>query len=353
MADGSPSASPQAAPASEASQASPESITLPGLLPETDSLDRTDEFVNPPDLNDQPEENPEDQPAARLAKVEQQLKTLQGMHKSYEAQAKRGKEAESLYTQQREAALAWKAQAEAMQAQLAAVMSGQPAHPQTPSPQAGEPQATKSEIKSLADEALASIDESEYQAIVDQYGERTAQAWQLKRILSHVENALKSRTEDLQKQFLERLQPFEEDAETAGFYDSAKQSFAQIADWKYPDSDEYGFPELRDHAKAREIVRLWQSQRGNWNEEFALNPQSVVWAVEMWRGLQRYNQRSAPQPTTPPEVVRPEERADLDLDTTTAPVSRATGPMTEQDRFRANFRRREADPLRLKLGYAP
>jgi hypothetical protein len=359
MADAAPSASPEgAAPATSDAAESQGPIEIRGVLPEGRQRFGDGGFVPPPSLEDESSpdpEQPEDDPAARLTKIEQKYRTLQGVHKGLESAAKRGKEAESLYNQQRESALAWQQRAQALEAQLLAASQGSKQVP--PSPEAGtEAQPlTKAEVKLLRQEALASIDEDQYAAIAEKHGERGAQAWQESIVLDHIQSYIDDKVSSVLKALEERIKPFEVDAENAGFVAEAKNVFAHVRDaYKFADGS-WMFPELYDAEQARAVAQLWNHQRskGAWSEKFALDPESVVHAISLYREIRRYQERLAPQPQptpTAPVVVRP---ASVDMDASVAPIARSTGPRTAADELRASFLRNDKGNGRGRIPYAP
>jgi hypothetical protein len=351
MAEASPSsAAPSGEPAAEAGQAQ-ETISIPGVMagaPTLRAQGANATVILPPGMEEASEEPPQEtipEAEARLAKLETQYKSLQGIHRSLEAKAKRGGQAEEYYLQQREAAQQMAGRILALEAQIEEYKRGVPSQPRVERETEAAKQPT---IESLTERVLSSLDSDEYDRIAAQHGEHTARAWMLQQAFKITEQDIGGRFEALKKELLEKLEPFEHNSAAEAEMTAAEQLFAHVESLRDDDGSET-FPELKDPQAALEIARLWASQKG-WTQEYKYTPQAVLMVISTYRQWKAWNEKHAPKQPQP-ALTRPEVMNDLDA--TTAPVFRSGRPMTMADKIRADFRTREHDSQVKRFGYAP
>jgi hypothetical protein len=364
MAEGNLAASPsEAAPDADAAQ--PTRISVPGILEESGNPDRlheVDELVRSPlfDEGEDGEEPPTDNESylaslgitdkvqkellsraltgdeSALKKVIQQHRTLQGSFRGMEQKAKRGSEAESRFLKANEAARQWQQRAEQIEAQARMMMSQQPAQP---SPQPANPQEQIS--KSLAEEALGSIDKDTYAEIVEKYGDEVARTWKDQAILGHIEKHIQARLDQF---FAEKIRPFEEQSEQSEVVDSGRQLFDHVATFQLASGRGVAYPELNDPMAAQEIVRMWAT--AGWPPNYMFTPRAVQQIVAEYRFIKAEQDAIQAATNQPPEQLS--NPPTVDLDSTVAPMARQRGPRSMADDIRDSFRVKDQRRDRLR-----
>jgi hypothetical protein len=252
-----------------------------------------------------------------------------------EQKAKRGAEAEARFLKANESARKWQQEAERYRAQAATVYQ----QPAQPSPQPATPQEKVS--KSLAEEALASIDQETYNEIVEKYGDQVAQSWKDKQILGHIEKHIQTRLDEF---LAEKIRPFEEQSEQSAVVESGQQLMDYVATFQLANGRGVAYPELNDPMAAQEIVRMWAT--AGWSPDYMFTPRAVQQIIAEYRLIK--NEQDAIQAATQQSPERLSVPPTADLDSTVSPVARPRGPRSPAEEIRDSFRVKDLHRERMR-----
>lgn len=226
--------------------------------------------------------------------LEQKYKSLQGQFKPVMGLAKALGGIDQItpkFQQAVNVANDWKAKAEALEAELAAV-KGETAKPSKPVDTSAETEGFNWElwkqIKKIANESGTPEDAE------------AAEKWHAK----ESERVIQARVDKL---LSERLKPFEEEKAADQTYAQYEQSFGELAGIKDA-SGKLAYPELSDPAQAYEVGKLWAAM--DLPPEHAMTPKGALASVALYRMVRSYAGSQDASTTTPSEVIGEGEPTD-------------------------------------------
>jgi hypothetical protein len=221
------------------------------------------------------------------AAAEQNVRTLRGQFKPVQSLARSLGGVDKIvpqFQQAAESARGWKAEAEAVRAELEALRSG--AQPAT------APAATQ-------EGAEEGIDWTLY-AEIEKLAAESGEPWKARKWLA--EQQEKVVNDRLQRALDERLRPLADAEAHAATVAQTETLFSSLAEYTNSDGST-AFPELHDERSAYEVGRLWQSL--GLPAESALTQQGAIAAIAIYRMAKgNRSQAGVPQPTPAPHQRR-------------------------------------------------
>lgn len=271
------------------------------------------ETPEPPE-GEEGEEAPEESVETLSTKyrdLEHKHKTLQGMFKPLQVRS------QEILTEQHKAAksaTAWKAKADALQAEVNQLKSGT-----TPANQGagGGREQSASAPRSSANgeeriqEIVKSIDWRMYAAVKEQ-GDDAAAVWLIQQA-TDMESAARKRDLDALREEMRQMadEPRRNAEQRQQVAQTATEIFNQIAQIK-DENGEDAFPELFDNEKAQAIGKMWtqMSEQLGIEPHRAMTPAAIVQAILAYR----FYHGGVPTSTLPPSTATPEGSEEGDME---------------------------------------
>lgn len=324
----------------------PDGRFLPGTSPAQDAAEHTLEPANA--------DAPAPEPVSKFkfageeydsqAAAEQQVRTLRGQFKPVQALARNLGGMEHIvpkFTEAATSARGWKAEADRLSAELAAVRSGAPTAQSPPSPST-----------SATDAATEGIDWELY-AEVTRLATESGEPWKAQQWLhEQSEKLVSSRVQSLLD---ERLAPLAQREHQAEVVAKTETLFGSLAGYTNSDGSP-AFPELNDETSAYEVGKLWATL--GLPADFAMTPQGAIAAIGIYRMAKSGSQARAntsPAPTAPSAPMSPTDAhaaaALSDGRPTVASVAGGGTPSAEAARILNALRSANASGSRAHLGF--
>lgn len=363
---------PPGSPPSSTSPAEPLPPPLPGVLPDGPAPPLRDarqvvQDASPADAPAQPDpaaprfqfggEEFESQEAA-----EQNFRSLRGQFKPLQALAKDLGGMERILPTLKSAAdsaRSWQAEAQRLQAELAAVRAApaaapSPSTPTAPAPDAADPSAAQDTQPSTED-----VDWELY-AEIKRVATESGEPWKAEQWL--INETRRIEQSKVEKLLDERLAPFREAQAREAVLSQTETLWSSLAEYVNTADGSPAFPELQDSESAFKIGRTW-AQMGL-PPEFALTPNGAIAAIALYRMMSAAGASqgsppngsvaSPPAPPTPsPSQANATAAAELDggRPVPTAPPQPLAGVSAEAARIKAGLRQAHANASRGHLGF--
>jgi len=232
--------------------------------------------------------------SAKYKEVEQRYKSLQGMFKPIQLKAQ-----DAIREQHGAAksATAWKAKADALEAELSQLRSGN-GNGAAPLAASGREAVDPGRTPSSRVEAIVkAIDWKMYGSVKEQ-GDDAVAVWLTDQILTMADADRKKDIETLRSEFNEFAQPIRDTGKMKEIANHATEVFTRVAEIK-DESGEPAFPELYDATEAEAVGKAWV-ESGKPPEEM-LSPRGVIDAILFYRFITGKN-RTAPPPAAATET---------------------------------------------------
>jgi hypothetical protein len=255
---------------------------------------------------------------AKHKEIEQKYKSLQGMFKPIQL-----REQTAIREQHGAAksAVAWKAKAESLQAELEQLKQGRGGDT-SPASGGREPAdaARDSSAPHRLEEIVKAIDWNMYGSVKEQ-GDDAVAVWLASNILKIVDadrqkdiESLRTDTTDMRRRLIEEPTQRQEIA------NHATEVFSRVADIK-DESGEPAFPELFDEAEAGAVGKLWVESGKDPND--LLTPRGVVDSILWYRFINNKAPRPVSTPPAAPEGDEEQESDEVDNTGSTFPAPNA------------------------------